>query len=230
MHIPQASSLDQNNVTLCLTFSNIFFEKLRTSGSTTPQNQPPYPFLHVRDNKRRPQACIHELALLTFPSSCLDGGVTRVGPGRNPQYNRAWLAREVVGCSQNNHHKAQPQQPMSPTTFLTRRCPRKNKKVKRVKKMYKKKNQPWGSKCGECGGDRSCYSYFLCDTKLAKCSLRLRSSSFTESSNVHGRTKYKKYFCEKKIRQKKSALFVFLESTAVRDSLNVAGPQDIIFS
>ena len=39
---------------------------------------------------------------LMFPSSCLDGGVTRVGPGRYTQYTRAWYARETVGSSQNN--------------------------------------------------------------------------------------------------------------------------------
>ena len=34
---------------------------------------------------------------LTFPSSCLDGGVTRVGPGQNPQYTRAWSVRKAMG-------------------------------------------------------------------------------------------------------------------------------------
>ena len=56
---------------------------------------------------------------LTFPSSCLDGCVTRVGPGQNPQFTRASLAREAVGCSQNNHHNTPPRRPMSPTTLET---------------------------------------------------------------------------------------------------------------
>ena len=38
---------------------------------------------------------------LMFPSSCLDGGITCVGPGRYPQHTRAWYAREAVGSSQN---------------------------------------------------------------------------------------------------------------------------------
>ena len=53
---------------------------------------------------------------LMFPSSCLDGGITRVGPGQHPQYTRASLAREAVGGSQHDHHRApQVQQPTSPT-------------------------------------------------------------------------------------------------------------------
>ena len=76
----------------------------------------------TRTRQHTQTASVHTRAgALTFPSSCLDGGVTRVGPGRNPQNTRAWLAREAVGCSQKNHHRAQPRQPMSPTTLLTRR-------------------------------------------------------------------------------------------------------------
>ena len=37
-----------------------------------------------------------------LPSSCLDGSVTRVGPGQYPQYTRPWFAREAVGSSQIN--------------------------------------------------------------------------------------------------------------------------------
>ena len=40
---------------------------------------------------------------LTSPSSCLDGGVTRVGPGRYPQYTRADFGPEAVGSS--NHRR-----------------------------------------------------------------------------------------------------------------------------
>ena len=39
---------------------------------------------------------------LMFSSSCLDGSITRVGPGLNPQYTHAWYAREAVGCSLNS--------------------------------------------------------------------------------------------------------------------------------
>ena len=37
---------------------------------------------------------------LMLPSSCLDGSVTPVGPGQNPQYTGAVQRREAVGCSQ----------------------------------------------------------------------------------------------------------------------------------
>ena len=33
---------------------------------------------------------------LTFPPSCLDGGVTRVGPGQNPQYTLAPFGKEAL--------------------------------------------------------------------------------------------------------------------------------------
>ena len=39
---------------------------------------------------------------LMFPSSCLDGSITRVGPGVNLQCTRAWYSREVAGCSLNS--------------------------------------------------------------------------------------------------------------------------------
>ena len=35
-----------------------------------------------------------------LPSSCLDGSVTPVVPGQNPQYTGAVQRREAVGCSQ----------------------------------------------------------------------------------------------------------------------------------
>ena len=43
---------------------------------------------------------------LMFPSSCLGGGITRVGPGQYPQYNRADFGPEAVGCSCTKHHKS----------------------------------------------------------------------------------------------------------------------------
>ena len=83
---------------------------------TTPQNHHLYPFsmyatTHA-DHKRAHKSWRSDAPII------LPG---LVGPGRNPQYTRAWLAREAVGCSQNNHHKAPPRQPMSQTTLLTRR-------------------------------------------------------------------------------------------------------------
>ena len=54
---------------------------------------------------------------LTFPSSCLDGCVTRVGPSQHPQYTRAWSAREAVGSSQATRHVTPPPQTMGPTTL-----------------------------------------------------------------------------------------------------------------
>ena len=36
---------------------------------------------------------------LMFPSSCLDGGITRVGPGRYQQYTRALYGGEAVDSS-----------------------------------------------------------------------------------------------------------------------------------
>ena len=32
-----------------------------------------------------------------LPPSCLDGSITRVGPGQNPQYTRAHFGGEAVG-------------------------------------------------------------------------------------------------------------------------------------
>ena len=40
---------------------------------------------------------------LTCPSSCLDGGVTRVGLGRYPQYIRGDFGPEAVGSSNHRH-------------------------------------------------------------------------------------------------------------------------------
>ena len=58
----------------------------------------------------RPQAttCMTTQAMharagaLMSPSSCLDGGITRVGPGQNPQHTGAHSGWEAVGCSQNH--------------------------------------------------------------------------------------------------------------------------------
>ena len=43
---------------------------------------------------------------LMFPSSCLGGGITRVGPCQYPQYNRADFGPEAVGSSYTKHHKS----------------------------------------------------------------------------------------------------------------------------
>ena len=57
---------------------------------------------------------------LTFPSSCLEGCVTRVGPGQYPQYTRAPFGEEAVGSSQSKHFRAPQVQPMSPRQHPTR--------------------------------------------------------------------------------------------------------------
>ena len=68
---------------------------------------PPVSVLHVHNDTQT--ASVHTRAgALTFPSSCLDGGVTRVGPGQNPQYTRAPLGEEAVGwlTEQSPQHTA----------------------------------------------------------------------------------------------------------------------------
>ena len=45
-----------------------------------------------------------------LPSSCLDGSVTPVGPGQNPQDTGAVQRREAVGCSQGLKMSPQKQQ------------------------------------------------------------------------------------------------------------------------
>ena len=48
--------------------------------------------LHKQPRKQRAGA-------LMLPSSCLDGSITRVGPGQHPQYTRALFGGEAVGGS-----------------------------------------------------------------------------------------------------------------------------------
>ena len=59
--------------------------------TTNYHNQTRQQPLHVQQRKQE-----------MFPSSCLDGSITRVGPGLNPQYTRAWYAREAEDCSLNS--------------------------------------------------------------------------------------------------------------------------------
>ena len=90
------------------------------SDSTTPQSllQPTCP----RAQSYTQATSTHTRAgALTFPSSRLDEGVTRVGPGQNPQYTRAPFGEEAVGCSQTTHHCTPPPHRMSPTTLYLRR-------------------------------------------------------------------------------------------------------------
>ena len=48
--------------------------------------------LHEQPRKQRAGA-------LMLPSSCLDGSITRVGPGQHPQYTRALYGGKAVGGS-----------------------------------------------------------------------------------------------------------------------------------
>ena len=106
--------------------SDIVRGRVRKPDSTSPQNH--HGILCPRTRQHAQTASVHTRAgALTFPSSCLEGSVTRVGPGRNPQYTRAWLA--------NNQHRAQPRHPMSPTTLLTRRGSFEKKKRQNEKIM-----------------------------------------------------------------------------------------------
>ena len=52
--------------------------------------------LHKQSRKQRAGA-------LMLPSSCLDGSITRVGPGCHPQYTRALFGGEAVGGSSQQH-------------------------------------------------------------------------------------------------------------------------------
>ena len=96
--------------------ANVIVRGVRMFNSTTPQfyHQQPCP----RAQSYTPAPTTHTRAgALTFPLSCLDGGVPRVGPGQYPQYTRAPFGEEPVGSSQNRHHRA-PQ--MSPRQHPTR--------------------------------------------------------------------------------------------------------------
>ena len=54
-----------------------------------------------------PQATTQARAgALMFPSSCLDGGITRVGPSQYPLYTRAIYGGEAVGSSSQQHSTA----------------------------------------------------------------------------------------------------------------------------
>ena len=88
--------------------------------STTPQSN--HQQLNPRAQPNTQATSTHTRAgALTFPSSCLDGSVTRVGPGQNPQYTRAPFGEEAVGCSQTTHHSTPPPQDNEPTTLYMRR-------------------------------------------------------------------------------------------------------------
>ena len=69
-------------------------------GQTVVHNKLPQPDTTTTTPRAIMQA---RAGALMFPSSCLDGSITRVGSGLNPQYTRAWYAREAaVGCSLNS--------------------------------------------------------------------------------------------------------------------------------
>ena len=67
-----------------------------------------------RAQRNTQTATTQELALWCS-SSCLDVSTSRVDPGQDPRYSRAWSAREAVGKSQSKHHRAPKAQPMSNT-------------------------------------------------------------------------------------------------------------------
>ena len=56
--------------------------------------------LHKQPRKQRAGA-------LMFPTSCLDGGITRVCPSQYPQYTRALYGGEAVGSSSQQHSTTQ---------------------------------------------------------------------------------------------------------------------------
>ena len=93
--------------------------QVRMSDSTTPQSN--HQQLCPRAQSHTQAPTTHTRAgALTFPSSCLDGSVTRVGSGQYPHYTRAPFAEEAVGSSQYKHHRAPQAQPMSPRQHPTR--------------------------------------------------------------------------------------------------------------
>ena len=52
------------------------------------------------------QTALERAGALTFPTSCLDGSVTRLGPGRYSHYTRADFGPEAVGSSNHKHIKS----------------------------------------------------------------------------------------------------------------------------
>ena len=62
-------------------------------GQTVVHNKLPQPDTTTTTPRATTQA---RAGALMFPASCLDGSITRVGPGLNPQYTRAWCAREAA--------------------------------------------------------------------------------------------------------------------------------------
>ena len=88
--------------------------RVRMFDSTTPLNHHLQPCPRAQSYTQATSTHTRAGAL-TFPSSCLDGSVSRVGPGQYPQHTRAWSAREALGRSLTTHHSTAPPQTMSPT-------------------------------------------------------------------------------------------------------------------
>ena len=77
-------------------------KKKNTAGrhtKLTVKRPPPY-----TSDSNHLQIARERAGALTSPSSCLDGGVTRVGPGQYPQYTRADFGPEAVGSSIRIRH------------------------------------------------------------------------------------------------------------------------------
>ena len=81
-------------------FSMFFFLfSFFAGGQTVVHDKQPQPDTTTTIPRATTQA---RAGALMFPSSCLDGSITRVGPGLCPQYISPWYAREAVSCSLNS--------------------------------------------------------------------------------------------------------------------------------
>ena len=60
-----------------------------------------------RHQTLRKQPSKQRSGALMLPSSCLDGSITRVGPGQHPQYTRVLFGGEAVGGSSQQLSTAQ---------------------------------------------------------------------------------------------------------------------------
>ena len=84
---------------------------------------------HVYDNTSTRSAYVRAGALVPPPN------ITRVGPGKYPQYTRVWYAREAVGSSPHrNHRTTATRLTTSPThsTRLTSCAKKKNNSMSSV--------------------------------------------------------------------------------------------------
>ena len=89
-------------------------------GRTVINQQKPVINDHVQHRQQSPhkQPQKQRAGALMLPSSCLDGSITRVGPGQHPQYTGALYGGEAVGVSSQQHSISQ----MSPNSCSISRC------------------------------------------------------------------------------------------------------------